>query len=226
MLLRGETLLDRVLAAAEAGIRGIVGAGDGETRTEEAGGAEAGGVEAGGVETGGVETGRVETCLVVSAPGTTPSIRSKRARVVADPVGSPYGGPLVGFATGLAAAPSETRIVLLLATDHPFLEPALLQFLCERLEANPEIDCVIPHVFEHDHPLVATYRTSVRSTVLECLARGERSMRALVKRLRVASPAEDELRRVDPGLRSFLDIDTEQDLSRALEQDGPRGPPP
>lgn len=217
LLLRGETLLDRVVAAAEAVAPGVE-----ETGPAEAGARKAGAVEAGARKAGALETREVGACLVVTAPGTTPPIRSKRARVVSDPVGSPHGGPLVGFATGLAAAPSEARIALLLATDHPFLEPALLRFLCERLEAMPQIDCVIPYALEHDHPLVAAYRTAVRPIVLECLARGERSMRALVEHLRVDSPTEDELRRVDPSLRSFLDIDTEQDLSRALEFDDPR----
>lgn len=155
--------------------------------------------------------------VIVVASDPPPTLRSHQARRVVDPPERRRLGPLAGFATGLSAAPHDAAIALLLATDHPFLAPSLLNELAERLERDDRFDAVVPRIANEDHPLVSAYRTSLKSRIDEKLAGGERSLKSLLATIRVDAPSEAELRSFDPSLRSFLDVDDETDLARARE---------
>lgn len=121
-----------------------------------------------------------------------------------------YEGPLAGLAFGLrqVAAPS----VLVLAADHPSVEPALVQLLLGRL-AGGAADAVVPQRNGRPEPLVAAYRTTVAADAAErLLATGVRRLTALVEALDVLLLPEDGWRTADPDGRSFHDIDTPADL--------------
>lgn len=126
---------------------------------------------------------------------------------------SPRRGPLGGLAHGLAHV--DSSIVLLLAADHPHLQPELLSSLLGRLvDGGAAVDAVVPMRDGRPEPLVAAYRTDVGRVAEQVLAEGGRSMRALLDRLRVDWWAEDEWRRVDPTGASFDDVDEPADLDR------------
>jgi molybdopterin-guanine dinucleotide biosynthesis protein A len=157
------------------------------------------------------------------APGATWSTRSEPeasmslaevaedVRRVLEP--EPRRGPLGGFAHGLAHV--DSPVVLLLAADHPYLQPELLRSLLERLvDADGGVDAVVPMRDGRPEPLVAAYRTDVGPVAEQVLADGGRSMRTLLDRLRVDWWAEDEWRRVDPTGSSFDDVDEPGDLDR------------
>jgi molybdopterin-guanine dinucleotide biosynthesis protein A len=116
-------------------------------------------------------------------------------------------GPIEGLARGLEAALGE--LVLVAPCDAPLLRPALYDVL---LEALGDRDAAVPKLEAID-PVRAVYR---RDAALRVLARESvPSPSALVDRLSVAFVQEATLRRADPGLVSFLDVNAEEDLRRA-----------
>ena len=106
----------------------------------------------------------------------------------------PGQGPLVALAMALRSA--RESHVLLLACDMPLVVPAMPRHL--RALAGDSDACV--------------------ADVADALvARGGRSLRALLEVIRVRWVEEEELRAVDPDLASFIDCDTPEDYARALK---------
>ncbi len=121
-----------------------------------------------------------------------------------------FGGPLAALTFALAEV--SAPVVLVLAADHPVLQPALLDLLIDRLVADPAADVVVPVRGSHREPLVAAYRRSVATVAQELLSTGERSLRSLLEVVAVAELVEHEWHEVDPHGRSFVDIDRREDL--------------
>lgn len=139
----------------------------------------------------------------LSFPGMRPSWR-----LVYDL--EPDQGPLMGLYSGLLAASFSHALVL--AVDLPFVQSALLAWLC----AFPLTDqALVPRVQGIPQVLLARYPCSILSTVEECLRAGRRDPRALLKRVPVRFLEEEQLREVDPELRSFVNINTPEDFQWA-----------
>ena len=134
-------------------------------------------------------------------------------RVVPDPVEGL--GPLAGLATGLAAVRGERA--LLLACDMPLVAPALLQRM---LELAGDADACVPLVDGVPMTTCAAYATRVLPRAQEHLARGARSLRALLTDVSVRWVTADQLRQVDPDLLSFWDCDTPEQYGAALARAG------
>jgi molybdopterin-guanine dinucleotide biosynthesis protein A len=101
------------------------------------------------------------------------------APVIADR--TPDQGPLMGLASCLAAAPTETAF--LTGCDIPTMEMATIRAM---LAALPDHDAVIPVTPDgRRHPLFAAYRRTLVPTALNVLAGGLRRMEDLLQRVRV-----------------------------------------
>ncbi|MDR5696281.1 MAG: molybdenum cofactor guanylyltransferase [Armatimonadota bacterium] len=123
----------------------------------------------------------------------------------------PVGGPLAGLHAGLAAARTDYAVVV--ACDLPFITPSVLRGLVERAGG---FEAAVPRVDGVAQPLCAVYHRGVEPVAEALLRRGVRSVRALLRRLRVHYVGEDELRAWDPDLRSFLNVNTPANYERAL----------
>ncbi|MCL6553530.1 MAG: molybdenum cofactor guanylyltransferase [Firmicutes bacterium] len=145
-------------------------------------------------------------------PGAGPS--QGPVAVVADRW--PGAGPLGGLATGLGAVASVVGAVV--AVDMPFVAPALLARLIAIALAEDR-DAVVPVVGGRAQPLCAVYAARVASVAEDLLRGPRRAMHDLLEALgpRVAYVSEDVLRADDPDLRSFFNINTLDDLTRARE---------
>ena len=128
------------------------------------------------------------------------------------PEPEPGLGPLGALVHGLRTV--HGTWVLVLGGDHPLLVPALLELLAQRAE-HSSADVVVPVHDGHDQPLVACYRRSVAATAEHTLGSGARSLRSLLDRVTVERVASERWRAADPDGRSFLDVDTAEDLARA-----------
>jgi molybdopterin-guanine dinucleotide biosynthesis protein A len=115
-------------------------------------------------------------------------------------------GPLGGIATALRAAAHER--VLVVATDMPLLNPMLLGHL---LTLAPTADIVIPRVEGRTQQLHAVYSRTCLPAIDEQLARNDFKIDRFFARVRVHIIEEDEIRRLDPDLHSFRNINTEED---------------
>lgn len=137
-------------------------------------------------------------------------------RLVADQYAD--AGPLGGIFSGLQAAQFETALVV--ACDMPFLNPALLRAMLAR---PGEYDALVPrsmvtqrsrnaHAVE---PLHAVYRRSCLAPIQLLLEQGQRQVTALLDVVRVAFVEADEIQRYDPQGRSFVNINTLEQLREA-----------
>jgi molybdopterin-guanine dinucleotide biosynthesis protein A len=130
-------------------------------------------------------------------------------------------GPLAGLHAALDQA--ATPWIFAVATDMPFVEPALIELLAAR---RAGYDAVVPVVHGHPQPLAAFYAASALAPIRALLEApgGRRSLRAALEQLNVCYVGQSELIAADPQLRSFFDLDTPQDLAAARD-DKPSQPP-
>ncbi len=141
----------------------------------------------------------------------------------------PDTGTLGGIATGLAACDDWAMIV---ACDMPFVNPKLFAYFQElaggsgdwRLETGdqkPETedrwDAIVPVVDGYAEPLHALYHHRCLPAIERRLANGERRAICFHPDVRVRLVQEDELRRFDPELRSFVNANTPQEWEGVLK---------
>jgi FdhD protein len=151
-----------------------------------------------------------------------------RPTLRAVPDGRPDGGPLVGLETALLAHP-DAEAVLVVGTDHPWLQPAVLQMLVDRLlgldahdrggrrdarATRPEAVMLVTD--RGPQPLLAAYRPDTVPAVSALLDGGERRLRTVVDHLDVLAVAPADWRVHDVFGASAVDVDTPDELDRAV----------
>lgn len=130
-------------------------------------------------------------------------------RLVADLV--PGKGSLGGIYTGLFHASHPRAFVA--ACDMPFLTPALIGFLNGMA---PRFDIVIPRTEDGLQPLHAVYGKDCLPFMAELLSRDNLKIIDFFNRVRVREVPSEEILPFDPELKSFLNINTPEDLRRAV----------
>ena len=120
-------------------------------------------------------------------------------------------GPLGGLQALLRWLPAEWAF--LVACDQPFLTPDLVHGLLAEPRAGA--DAVVARPGREPEPLPGLYHRNCLATVDAALARGERSLRELLSRLRTHEVPEHLIRHWDPNLVSFVNVNTPADLARA-----------
>ena len=155
--------------------------------------------------------------IVVAAPAADEPLSLDRllaewpdVDVVRDAVA--HEGPAVALGRGLAHARGE--IAFACSCDLPLLDAAVARALCAMIEAH---DAVIPEVDGRLQPLHAVYRRVPSIAALAAMATAnERRLGAIADRLNVRRVVASEMRRLDPDLRSLLNVNTAEDYARAL----------
>jgi len=118
--------------------------------------------------------------------------------------------PLRGFKAGLNA--SETEYIILLPCDTPFLKTELVEYLFNAAQGS---NAAIP-LWENGYlePLCAVYNTNYFKKILN--SDTPLSMReTIMMSERLKYVPVSELKRIDPSLLSFFNINTTKDLERA-----------
>jgi molybdenum cofactor guanylyltransferase len=125
-------------------------------------------------------------------------------------------GPLPALIDGLAALPANVSAALVTSCDAPWIQPALVEFLFGSMD--PEIDAAVPSDGERLHPLTAVYRLSCLAALRAYLDAGQTSLQGAVRSLggRLKELPVEQLRRVDPELRSLLNCNTPAEYEAAL----------
>jgi molybdenum cofactor guanylyltransferase len=128
------------------------------------------------------------------------------ARVVTDV--EPGRGPLMGIYSGLLAMQSSHAIVT--AVDMPYLLPEMITFLLsQRRDDMP----TIPIIDGHPQVLLAVYPRILVPLFKERLQAGVRGPRGLLNVMSVHYIEEAQLRKIDPQLRSFVNMNTPEEYS-------------
>ncbi len=127
---------------------------------------------------------------------------------------TPSGGALQGLRTALDAASHPQ--VLVVACDMPFLNGDLLRHLLDRIQEG--VDAVVPRNGGYYEPLHAVYRRpTVLPEVEASLAAKIFRLDSFFPRIHILPIEGKELDRFDPQRRSFVNINTLEDLERAAE---------
>jgi len=129
---------------------------------------------------------------------------------------TPGIGPLMGLYSGLSAI--HTTHALVVAVDLPFVQPSLLSFLLS--QPLPADTLLVPLVHNIPQVLLALYPRSMLPIVKEQLLQGRRDLRCLLQVAPVRFIEEAQLLQIDPQLRSFININTPEELRHVL-QTGP-----
>lgn len=141
------------------------------------------------------------------------SVRQRRPDLALAQVCDAYidAGPLAGLHAALTQA--QTPWIFAVATDMPFVQPPLIDYLARQREG---FQAVVPLVHGHPQPLAAFYATSCLGTFRALLdGDGKRSLRAALAQLDVRYVEQSEMLAADPELGSFFDLDTPQDVAAA-----------
>ncbi|HEU0002324.1 MAG TPA: molybdenum cofactor guanylyltransferase [Ktedonobacteraceae bacterium] len=150
-----------------------------------------------------------EVLIVARDPAQFADVALPGTRIVFDQ--KPGGGPLMGLYSGLNSMQSTTGLVV--AVDMPFVQPALLTFL---LDCYQQDTLVVPVVDGVPQVLLALYPRSIIPLIESLLQQEKRAPRALLEVAPVHYIEEARLREVDPQLRSFVGINTQEDLDAAM----------
>ncbi|MGH7643970.1 MAG: molybdenum cofactor guanylyltransferase, partial [Gemmatimonadales bacterium] len=133
-----------------------------------------------------------------------------------DPVGT--AGPLAGMVAGLASVAFERAIVL--GVDLPFIEPAALEALLQRM---PGRLAVVPAPGGFPQPLAAAYAPGASAKLALRLAGGERSPTRALGALDALLLGDRELARLPGGLDGFFNLNSPADLEAAERRLAVRG---
>jgi molybdopterin-guanine dinucleotide biosynthesis protein A len=131
----------------------------------------------------------------------------------------PGSGALGGIQAALAAADHEHCLVV--ACDMPFLNVELLQ----RMASEPrDFDVLVPLLAGQSkqgkgglvyQTLHAIYGKACAPAIEARIRQGDRRVIGFFDDVRVRTIAEDEVRKIDPGLRSFFNANTPEALAEA-----------
>lgn len=137
-----------------------------------------------------------------------------KTRVVTDLI--PGRGAIMGLLTGLFYAPTEWSFVT--ACDTPLLKKELVELVMESIGSREMV--ILPRTPDGLQPLTAAYHRDCRLHLSRLEESGERSIRALYGRVEVKEIGPETIQEVDPGLESFLNINTPQDLAKLSKTGG------
>lgn len=129
-------------------------------------------------------------------------------KVVTDEV--PHLGPLGALASALPKITNPYAFVV--AYDMPFIEPALINFL---LSQAPGFDVVVPIVRGKLEPLFAVYHQHCLAYIKKELALKNQKLTGFFNQAQVKYVPETDIKKYDPELISFFNINTWEDFKKA-----------
>ena len=130
----------------------------------------------------------------------------------------PPGHPLVGVYSGLLHV---SGLAFVCACDMPYLNPALIRYMASLADG---VDVVIPRLGGEYEPLHAVYTPACLGAIERCIARGDRTS-GLLASVRARVVEEEVVRRFDPALRSFVNVNTPEEYALLLERCAAGEPP-
>ncbi|MDQ6954473.1 MAG: molybdenum cofactor guanylyltransferase [Mariprofundaceae bacterium] len=142
--------------------------------------------------------------MLVSVHTLRPDL--KYVQIVDDAEGR---GPMVGIQCALEEA--KTDWVFVIACDMPFVSTVLIQTLANKRES---FAAVVPYVFDRPQPLFAFYSKTCLVNMQVRMKQGQRSMIRLLAELDTYILSEQQVKRIDPKLRSFISLDTVEDVNK------------
>ncbi|MCZ7355545.1 MAG: molybdenum cofactor guanylyltransferase [Candidatus Methanoperedens sp.] len=124
-------------------------------------------------------------------------------------------GPLAGMLSGLLAC--EDEYCFIAACDMPFISEKAVELLFRESEY---FDAAIPRWDDGFlEPLHAVYRCRpmIRET-REAIEKGETVILSPVFKLNVNYVSTDDIKKIDPDLRTFMNVNTQEDIQEVIKK--------
>jgi len=125
----------------------------------------------------------------------------------------PIRSSLTGIHAGLFYMTNPYAFVS--ACDTPFLKKEMVEIIIGKIEA--QIDIVMPQTSAGFEPLCAAYSKRCLEAAQNHLEQEKLKVIKAFRKSRIKTISEKVLRKIDPGLQSFFNINTPEDLQRAEE---------
>ncbi len=119
---------------------------------------------------------------------------------------------LGGMYSGLLQSPAEANFIC--GCDMPFLEPQLVRRLFAQLA---DYDAVVPQLDGFFEPLCAVYRKTCLPHIAAQLQTPELRLTRWFDHARIRVVSKEELREVDPTLRSFMNMNTPEEYAHVQQ---------
>ena len=123
----------------------------------------------------------------------------------------PGKGSLGGIVTGLITSPTVWSAFC--ACDMPFVNTRLYRYLASLRDGY---DAVVPVVEGRPEPTHALYSRVCIGPIEERIEADDLKISSFFSEVRVRLVPEDEIRRLDPDLLSFFNVNTQDDLETAV----------
>ena len=123
----------------------------------------------------------------------------------------PIRSSLTGIHAGLFY--STNPYVFISACDTPFLKREMVETVIGKIE--DQIDIVMPETSAGFEPLCAAYSKRCLEAAQNHLERKKLKITKTFRKSRIKTISEKALRKIDPELLSFFNINTPEDLKRA-----------
>ena len=111
---------------------------------------------------------------------------------------------------------------IVVACDMPFLNTELLGFPC--WTSPPDYDVVVPRLNGRPEPLHAIYSKSCLEPIEQRLKRNDLKIALFFEEVRVAYIEEEDVDLMDPHHLSFFNVNTQEDLDKALALEAQASP--
>ena len=133
----------------------------------------------------------------------------------------PMRSSLTGIHAGLFY--TRTPYAFITACDTPFIQPSLINYILQTIQ--PKYDVIMPQTLAGIEPLCAVYSKQCLHPIQQQLTKGQLKIQAFFNKVRVKTLPEKLIRKIDPELISFFNINTPEDLKNAshLLQKQPTG---
>jgi len=158
---------------------------------------------------------RFDEIVIVAAPVSAgrPRIEIPGLKIVHDETA--FAGPLDALRRGLDTL--DHGVAFVCSCDLALLNSDVAMELIAMLD---DFDAVIPEVDGKLQPLHAIYRKRCARAIETLAPSGEKRLTVASRSINARKVDEVELRKIDPELRSFFNVNTPEDYQRALKLAG------
>ncbi len=118
---------------------------------------------------------------------------------------------IIGIYTALMHTDKEWNFII--GTDMPGLNIELIKGMCTY---RKDVDIIVPVVRGYPEPLFALYNRNILLYLKKQISEGEYKIQNLYKKVRTLYLKEEIIRKYDPELKSFININTWEDYRRAI----------
>ena len=153
-----------------------------------------------------------EVLVVTNNPGVCKTINVSDVRCVGDAINTPVRNSMLGIYTGLVEARNDRIFVV--PCDMPLLNRKLIEYMINQLDNE---DICVPFITPHYQPLHAFYRKSCVPVMKGYILREHYKITDLYDEVTTKKVHKEEIEIFDPDLRSFYNVNTEEDYKKLLD---------